>query len=130
MDDASKKQQHQDALAVAQNGGVTNSDDGNMDDSDDDLDDDDMMDKISSSPSIEDGGYTSIMPPQQWPRRVDSLPVMRDRGSPASPTFSEARSSSPYTESLEYPHAFPSWLQSNAAADSASHHHLRGEYTG
>ncbi|KAK1961134.1 hypothetical protein LY78DRAFT_685099 [Colletotrichum sublineola] len=69
MDDASKKQQHQDALAVAQNGGVTNSDDGNMDDSDDDLDDDDMMDKISSSPSIEDGGYTSIMPPQQWPRR-------------------------------------------------------------
>ncbi|KAK2015578.1 hypothetical protein LZ32DRAFT_626840 [Colletotrichum eremochloae] len=105
MDDASKKQQHQDALAVAQNGGVTNSDDGNMDDSDDDLDDDDMMDKISSSPSIEDGGYTSIMPPQQWPRRVDSLPVMRDRGSPISPTFSEARSSSPYTESLEYTHA-------------------------
>ncbi|GKT51611.1 tip elongation protein 1 [Colletotrichum spaethianum] len=54
MDDASKKQQHQDALAVAQNGGATNSDDGNMDDTDDDLDDDDMMDKISSSPSIED----------------------------------------------------------------------------
>ncbi|KAK1597202.1 uncharacterized protein LY79DRAFT_508227 [Colletotrichum navitas] len=130
MDDASKKQQHQDALAVAQNGGVTNSDDGNMDDSDDDLDDDDMMDKISSSPSIEDGGYTSIIPPQQWPRRVDSLPVMRDRGSPTSPTFSEARSSSPYIESLEYPHAFPFWLHSNAAADSASHHHLRGEYTG
>ncbi|GJC80995.1 tip elongation aberrant protein Tea4 [Colletotrichum liriopes] len=91
MDDASKKQQQQDALAVAQNGGM-NSDDGNMDDTDDDLDDDDddMMDKISSSPSIEDGGYTSIMRPQQWPPRVDSLPVMRDRGSPISPTFSEA----------------------------------------
>ncbi|KAG7038880.1 SH3 domain-containing protein [Colletotrichum scovillei] len=66
MDDASKKQQ-QDALAVAQNGGV--SDDGNMDDTDESMDDDDMMDKISSSPSIEDGGYTSIMPPQSWPRR-------------------------------------------------------------
>ncbi|KAF4774743.1 SH3 domain-containing protein [Colletotrichum scovillei] len=51
MDDASKKQQ-QDALAVAQNGGV--SDDGNMDDTDESMDDDDMMDKISSSPSIED----------------------------------------------------------------------------
>ncbi|OHE94448.1 SH3 domain-containing protein [Colletotrichum orchidophilum] len=52
MDDASKKQQQQDALAVAQNGGV--SDDGNMDDTDESMDDDDMMDKISSSPSIED----------------------------------------------------------------------------
>lgn len=47
--------QQQDALAIAQNGGGT--DDGHMDsDGDDDLDDDDddMMDKISSSPSIED----------------------------------------------------------------------------
>ncbi|KAI8282341.1 Tip elongation aberrant protein Tea4 [Colletotrichum sp. SAR11_57] len=53
MDDASKKQQ--DALAIAQNGGTSgNSDDGDMDDTDESLDDD-MMDKISSSPSIEDG---------------------------------------------------------------------------
>ncbi|KAE9581986.1 hypothetical protein CGMCC3_g2219 [Colletotrichum fructicola] len=52
MDDASKKQQ--DALAIAQNGGTSgNSDDGDMDDTDESLDDD-MMDKISSSPSIED----------------------------------------------------------------------------
>ncbi|CCF35315.1 SH3 domain-containing protein [Colletotrichum higginsianum] len=102
MDDASKKQQQQDALAVAQNGGASNSDDGNMDDSDDDLDDDDMMDKISSSPSIEDGGYPSILPYQQWPRRIDSLPVRRDCASPISPVFSEARSSSPYIEPISY----------------------------
>jgi hypothetical protein len=30
---------------------------------------DDMMDKISSSPSIDDGGYSI---PQQWPQRYDS----------------------------------------------------------
>lgn len=41
-----------DALAVAQNGGMSSSDEGELD-GDDDLDDD-MMDKISSSPSIED----------------------------------------------------------------------------
>lgn len=126
MDDASKKQQ-QDALAVAQNGGV--SDDGNMDDTDESMDDDDMMDKISSSPSIEDGGYTSIMPPQSWPRRVDSLPAMRDRASPVSLSFSEARPSSPYTESLEYLPAHLSWQHSKASAKTSTYHHLRGEYT-
>jgi hypothetical protein len=50
----------QDALAIAQNGGRTvqdASDDADTDaDGDADMDDD-MMDKISSSPSIEDGGY-------------------------------------------------------------------------
>ncbi|GAP87812.2 putative sh3 domain-containing protein [Rosellinia necatrix] len=54
-----KMQQQQDALAIAQNGGVTgrvdDDDDGEMDvNTDDDDLDDDMMDKISSSPSIED----------------------------------------------------------------------------
>ncbi|KAK3374993.1 sh3 domain protein [Podospora didyma] len=52
----------QDALAIAQNGGI---------EADDDLDgetevdmDDDMMDKISSSPSIEDGEKSSSMNPK------------------------------------------------------------------
>ncbi|CAK7228001.1 protein phosphatase regulator [Sporothrix bragantina] len=50
--------QQQDALAVAQNGGLsTDVGDEDMDDVDDEELDDDMMDKISSSPSIEDGGY-------------------------------------------------------------------------
>lgn len=48
------QQHHEDALAIAQNGGVSSSDEGDLDgDADGDLDDD-MMDKISSSPSIED----------------------------------------------------------------------------
>jgi hypothetical protein len=54
----------QDALAIAQNGGHPGqdvSDDGDMDaDGDGDMDDD-MMDKISSSPSIEDGGYSRVL---------------------------------------------------------------------
>ncbi|KAL2288995.1 hypothetical protein FJTKL_02852 [Diaporthe vaccinii] len=43
----------QDDLAVAQNGGME-TEDADLDGDDGDLDDDDMMDKISSSPSIDD----------------------------------------------------------------------------
>ena len=66
----SQEQQQEDALAVAQNGGVSSSDEGDMDG--DDLDDD-MMDRISSSPSIEDGVYYCY--PDQWPPRMSSLPL-------------------------------------------------------
>lgn len=67
----------QDNLAVAQNGGLTGSaaEDADMADAEGDDgmddDDDDMMDKISSSPSIDDGGYP--LPPVSWPKRTDSL---------------------------------------------------------
>ncbi|KAI8634671.1 hypothetical protein F5Y19DRAFT_120699 [Xylariaceae sp. FL1651] len=126
------KMQQQDALAIAQNGGVVGhaDDDGDIDtNADDDLDDD-MMDKISSSPSIEDGGYT-LLP--VWPARIDSLRnslLHHDRSS--SPVFSEARSSSPY---LELPEHFPlhiSYQQSSKASvePQISVHHLPGEYTG
>ncbi|EWG51270.1 hypothetical protein FVEG_10304 [Fusarium verticillioides 7600] len=50
--DNNSNMNQEDALAIAQNGGVSSSDEGELD-GDDDLDDD-MMDKISSSPSIED----------------------------------------------------------------------------
>ncbi|KAG7428725.1 Tip elongation aberrant protein Tea4 [Fusarium oxysporum f. sp. raphani] len=50
--DKNSNMNQEDALAIAQNGGVSSSDEGELD-GDDDLDDD-MMDKISSSPSIED----------------------------------------------------------------------------
>ncbi|KHO01176.1 SH3 domain containing protein [Metarhizium album ARSEF 1941] len=53
----------QDALAIAQNGGLTPADEDDLDGDGDDLDDD-LMDKISSSPSIEDAA---------WPRRDSSL---------------------------------------------------------
>lgn len=73
MDDAAvstsaAKGQREDALATAQNGG--DHDDHDEDDEDDEDMDDDMMDKISSSPSIEDGG---CLPRQAWPARSDSL---------------------------------------------------------
>ncbi|KAK7751624.1 protein phosphatase regulator [Diatrype stigma] len=128
-------QQQQDTLAIAQNGGTasnaSNEEEDVGVDGDEDLDDDDMMDKISSSPSIEDGGYT--LPPI-WPRRVDSL-----RGSislrcdtPVSLRTSEAGSSSPYLDPpVHLPLQRSSRLASKAAVDTPScSHHLPGEYTG
>lgn len=123
----------EDNLAVAQNGGSS----GREDDSDtggdtDESMDDDMMDKISSSPSIEDGGC-ALLSPRDWPRRVDSLPSIRDRGSPLStpspsttpsPTLAEPPSSSPY---METPDSLPYQSEHNP---DRQHHHLRGEYHG
>jgi hypothetical protein len=64
---AMQNKDEEDALAVAQNGGVSSSDEGDMDgDGDGDLDDD-MMDKISSSPSIEDGAFSSTEPSTAHP---------------------------------------------------------------
>ena len=94
----------QDALAIAQNGGVsaTDVDDGDLDgDAEVDMDDD-MMDKISSSPSIEDGALTLALlslsstapgtPPQLAARRTPST----------TPDVGDPRSSSPYLESPDY----------------------------
>ncbi|MCJ1355209.1 MAG: hypothetical protein MMC33_005200 [Icmadophila ericetorum] len=63
-------------------------------DRDDGLDDD-MMDKISSSPSIDDGGYT--LPPT-WSPREDSLPSTPAKSQAARIHFedSETFSSSPF----------------------------------
>lgn len=69
MDVYQQHQHQQDSLAVAQNGGMADDDD--IED-DGDLDDD-MMDRISSSPSIEDGACSSVVTPVAWPRRVSSL---------------------------------------------------------
>ncbi|KAI9649417.1 protein phosphatase regulator [Ciborinia camelliae] len=119
----------QDDLAITQNGGLTGSrgEDGDMADGEgEDSMDDDMMDKISSSPSIEDGGYSL---PKIWPSRSDSL----SRAS--SPSLSQAcgESSSPF---MEPPTFFP--LQpmsdqldmdlSQVAHEIQYHHHHLGEY--
>ncbi|KAI2612417.1 uncharacterized protein GGS25DRAFT_518111 [Hypoxylon fragiforme] len=127
------KMQSDDALAIAQNGGVAGgtSDEGDMDANTDDDMDDDMMDKISSSPSIEDGGYT--LPPHAWPRRVDSLrPWSMQRDPPSSPVLSEERSSSPYLELAAHQPLQPLNQQaSKASAEKSNRHHpLLGEYTG
>lgn len=127
----------QDALAIAQNGGLSGqeADDGDLD-GDVEVDmDDDMMDKISSSPSIEDGGSSSTLPrarpggaghfhsPLRSRRRLSASSVASDDGS---------RSSSPYLNSPEHP---PSEFQAprghtRAATLSRRHHHhqLYGEY--
>ncbi|KAI1659658.1 hypothetical protein F4813DRAFT_387762 [Daldinia decipiens] len=126
------KMQSEDALAIAQNGGIVGngSDDGDMDaDAGDDLDDD-MMDKISSSPSIEDGGYT--LPPPAWPRRVDSLrPLALHSVSLNFPAPSEMRLPSPCLESAEHPSIQPPDQQaSKASAYKSNCHHPFPDETG
>ncbi|KIE01578.1 SH3 domain containing protein, partial [Metarhizium majus ARSEF 297] len=64
--------EQQDTLAIAQNGGVSSADEDDLDADADDLDDD-MVDKISSSPSIEDGALNPVEMPAAWPRRESSL---------------------------------------------------------
>ncbi|KAJ4392001.1 protein phosphatase regulator [Gnomoniopsis smithogilvyi] len=62
-DDKMAARAQQDNLAVAQNGGLMSqdiADDGEMDGEESDLDDD-MMDKISSSPSIDDGKVLNVL---------------------------------------------------------------------
>lgn len=64
-------------------------------------DDDDMMDKISSSPSIDDGGYSL---PKSWPPRVDSLSQVGTPPTSISFLGSSERSSSPFVETpVHYP---------------------------
>ena len=121
--------QQQDNLAVAQNGGTSGSAgedaDGEGDDGMDD--DDDMMDKISSSPSIDDGGYSL---PLLWPRRLDSL-----SRSPMSSSFSQAwhESSSPFGETPDH-FSFRDRSLEPIAEDTVQHqsynsdHHHLGEY--
>jgi hypothetical protein len=94
----------QDALAVAQNGGLSGQeiDEGDLDgDTEVDMDDD-MMDKISSSPSIEDGGSLFALPVLSS-SRPDPLPPSPALRSPSlSPDVCDPRSSSPYLESPEH----------------------------
>lgn len=98
----------EDALAVAQNGGVSSSDEGEGDG--DELDDD-LMDRISSSPSIEDGAYSlghsahvCFGEHRRWPRRVDSLPEHL-RASAAM--LEESPSSAGSSTYLDSPQHFP-----------------------
>lgn len=117
----------QDDLSVAQNGDLASRDDiedGDLDGDDGDLDDD-MMDKISSSPSIDDGGSPCQLPPLNNPQQCVSR-----CSSPAPTCFSEARSSSPY---LDLPDYLPIQLPLKQAARVSSdpphlHHHLPGAW--
>lgn len=130
------QQQQQDALAVAQNGGVSSSDEGDLDgDGDTDLDDD-MMDKISSSPSIEDGGCNPVAVPVAWPRRVSSLPsFLRDPclvAKASSVVQAIPSKSGPAESPLPVPRTSVHLQQMGiAAAEWHCNRHLpRGEYAG
>ncbi|KAL8704786.1 MAG: hypothetical protein Q9201_002057 [Fulgogasparrea decipioides] len=89
----------------------------------DDLDDD-VMDKISSSPSIDEGGYSTPLP---WPNRADSLhPVALAQSTLSSPADHDL-SSSPFTST---PIHFPlSLAQKEQDLDDPSEvHHHQGRY--
>ncbi|KAK4157096.1 hypothetical protein C8A00DRAFT_29952 [Chaetomidium leptoderma] len=132
----------QDALAVAQNGGVAGhgADDGDVDgDAEVDMDDD-MMDKISSSPSIEDGGSTFALPTLSSSRPSPLPQSATLHALPASPGVCDPRSSSPYLESPDHlPLARGGREGRPRAAVQSSlvpstyrhhHHHLDGEFDG
>lgn len=91
-------------------------DDGEAGDSQDEDMDDDLMDKISSSPSIEDGKYT--LPP--WPQRANSVDCEASPASLSTPIRGISSSSSPFSSTPEY---FP--LRPSQSIESARH---RGEY--
>jgi hypothetical protein len=105
----------------AANGGGYNGQDpdqGDGGDSQDEDMDDDLMDKISSSPSIEDGKYSLPL----WPPRVDSVDSEASPASLSTPTRGNPfSSSSPFSSTPDH---FP--LHPSLLFHPASHH---GEYT-
>ena len=95
--------------------------------------DDDTVDRISSSPSIEDGGYYS---PLSWPERCDSLPppyTIDEDAASASPSR-DSPPPSPFLWSSK--HFSLSYAPSSTLSDpnldrnTSEDHHHRGEYAG
>ncbi|GAB1320406.1 protein phosphatase regulator [Madurella fahalii] len=128
----------QDALAIAQNGGLSGheADDGDLDgDAEVDMDDD-LMDKISSSPSIEDGGSTPALPSLSLSRSAPSSQSTTSRERWASSSISDPRSSSPYLESPDHlplrtggrKKPVSATRQSCSFSISSRHHHASGEF--
>ena len=95
---------HEDGEYEGENGTI-HDEDGEY--GDQEGDEDDMMDKISSSPSIDDGKYTL---PSVWPTREASLS--------SSPPPSVLESSSPFTSTPDHVPLF--WRPEN--------HHQEGGY--
>jgi hypothetical protein len=73
--------------------------DGDMGDQGDDDSEDDLMDKISSSPSIDDGKYAL---PVMWPPRRDSVDSGATHSFFSTPTRGKQFSSSPFTSTPEH----------------------------
>lgn len=102
--DAYRHHHEQDAIVAAHNGASSSEEDDLDGDASDDLDDD-LMDKISSSPSIEDGVYnsspasTKSASARSWPCRVSSLPTTsRFRRQAAARFFSSQLQTTPVSQ--------------------------------
>ena len=96
--------------------------DGGDADGDDSLEDE-LMDKISSSPSIDDGGYSTPLP---WPSRADSLQPVRFQAKTPSPPANHQSSSSPFLSTpLHFP-LFPAQKELVSDTPSEVHHHQGG----
>jgi hypothetical protein len=132
LHDQQSDEDDQDVAEIEQELADRRSGDGqdvDADGEDDESLDDDMMDKISSSPSIDDGGY--LLPPvRPWPKRGDSLTGSM-QSTPESTRSNredatDLLSSSPYESTPTHmPLAF---LQKEKVKASAKHHHVPGEY--
>ena len=138
-----QRRSSQDEQAVKLNGGTSgDSDDADMQDADEEDMDDDMMDKISSSPSIDDGGYPLPSYPAFWPARQESLtpqssPLIGASSSPFIHTplhfpipVSHARRplSVPACETSPLPTHRPTSIPISFQHTQSTEHH-RGEYT-
>jgi hypothetical protein len=123
-DEGHDGRQTQDGQPVMQRGDDSGVDDSDIgDQGDDDGMDDDLMDKISSSPSIDDGKYPfSIL----WPSRVDSIESGAAHPSLSAHFDDEPRSSSsPYVSPPEH---YPIYFCCTGERKPHSHHH--GKYPG
>ncbi|CAL8574249.1 protein phosphatase regulator [Xanthoria parietina] len=105
----------------ATHGGPGMEADGNDVDGDDGLEDE-LMDKISSSPSIDEGGYSTPLP---WPSRADSLHPARFQAKTPSPPVNHPSSSPLLSNPLHFP-LFPTQKEQDADAPSEVHHHQGG----
>ncbi|KAL8770975.1 MAG: hypothetical protein Q9209_003394 [Squamulea sp. 1 TL-2023] len=84
---------------------------------------DELMDKISSSPSIDEGGYSTPLP---WPNRADSLHPARFQAKTPSPPANHHSSSSPFLSTpLHFP-LFPTQKEQDSGGPSKVHHHQGG----
>lgn len=108
-DQASRDDEEGDSSAVRLNGGMSGEgDDAEMDDAEVDEDDLDDLDRISSSPSISDGGC--FLPSYStWSERRNSPPPRSTPISSPVESAQECDSSSPYVDTpLHFPLAAPS----------------------
>lgn len=117
----------EDPYGLGRNAGTAGAEGDNSDAEGDESMDDDMLDKISSSPSIDDGGYP--LPLLPWPNRGDSLVSFHtaEEDIPPAPPEHDP-SSSPFIASpAHYPLICP---KDGPNFKAAKGHHQKVQYPG